>query len=73
MNATLSGSFNFGATGVSLSTTSAIFTIQTMLRLRIEGAGSILLPSSAGVDVNFVLALAAVSLVLLTFAIGRRF
>ncbi len=46
-------SFNVGAAAGS-TTTSSIFLIQTTVRLRIDGTGSILLLSSADVQVDFV-------------------
>lgn len=72
INTGLTTSFNFGNPGLASTTTSPIFTIQTTLRLRIEANGTIVLPSSADVDVEFVPGAGTVAPLAMTGLIATR-
>jgi hypothetical protein len=64
--------FNFGLSGVGVTSTSTTFVIQTRLRLILDGTGSIFLPSSAEVNVELVPAPGAASLVVVGGLVNAR-
>lgn len=72
VNTAQTTTFNYGNPAIGATTSSAIFTIQTTLRLRLDGAGTIFLPSSADVDVEFVPAPSAAMMLGLTGLFAQR-
>lgn len=64
--------FNYGLSATGFTSTSTNFVIQTRLRLILDGTGTISLPSSADVEVNFAPAPGAASLLAIAGVCTRR-
>lgn len=54
LNTLNTSTFSLGPAGAFVTTASPVYTIQSILRLRIDGIGTITLPSSADVSATFV-------------------
>lgn len=64
--------FNFGLSATGFTSTSTTFFIQTRLRLILDGTGSIFLPSSAEVNVDYIPAPGAAPLLAIGGILGLR-